>query len=79
MISERLKKVILKELQLEDFAIDAVTVAHEVPGWDSLSHLKILSAVEKEYGVRFASLEIIRLKNVGELQALTDRKVAARK
>jgi acyl carrier protein len=76
VISDRLKKVILKQLALDEFTIESTTVAQEVPGWDSLSHLKILSAVEKEFGVRFRSLEVIRLKNVGELQALVDQKLA---
>ncbi len=74
MISERLKKVILGELKLDDFNLQESTTANLVPGWDSLRHVAILVAVEKEYGIRFRSLEVIRLKNVGELQALVDRK-----
>jgi acyl carrier protein len=79
VISVRLKKVILAELRLDDFQIEAGTLAQDVPGWDSLSHLQILSGVEKEFSIRFASLEIMRLKNIGELQALVDRKMATRK
>mgnify|MGYP001613471680 FL=1 len=74
MISLRLKGVILKELGLADFPLDDQTVATLVPGWDSLRHVSILAAVEDEFGVRFKGLEVIRLKNVGELQALVDRK-----
>jgi acyl carrier protein len=74
MISDELKKVILRELGLEDFAIEDATVATQVPGWDSLSHVRIISAVEEAFGVRFKALEAMRLRNVGELQALVDRK-----
>lgn len=74
MIAERLKKVILQELQLDDFPLSDETMAPQVPGWDSLSHVRILAAVEREYGIRFRGLEVLRLKNVGELQALVDRK-----
>lgn len=73
MISSRLKKVILMELDLEDFPIEDTTVAHMVPGWDSLSHIRVITAVEAEYGLRFRSVELIRLRNVGDLQALIDR------
>jgi acyl carrier protein len=76
MISERLKKVILEQLELEDFAIDDRTTAAMVPGWDSLSHARIVAAVEDEYGIRFDLREIVRLENVGQLQALVDRKTA---
>ena len=41
-----------------------------MPGWDSLSHVKVILAVEKEYGLRFKTMELLRLKNVGDLQAL---------
>lgn len=76
MISERLKAVILRELHLRDFPFTRETVAAEVPGWDSLSHVRILSAVEKEFGVTFRSLEVLRLGSVGDLQDLVDRKLA---
>jgi len=76
LISTRLKKVILGELRLEEFDLQDSTTADKVPGWDSLRHVAILSAIEKEYGVRFRSLEVIRLKNVGQLQTLVDGKVS---
>jgi len=76
MITDRLKMVILRELDIEDFPLTDQTVATELPGWDSLNHVSILAAVEKEFGVRFKTLEVLRLKNVGELQALVNRKLA---
>jgi acyl carrier protein len=75
VISERLKNVILKALELEEFPLDDSTIADTVPGWDSLNHARIIRAVEREYGVRFTTAEVVRLANVGELQALLDRKL----
>ncbi len=77
MVSDRLKKVILAELDLDDWAIVDETVASEVPGWDSLNHVRVISAVEDAYKVRFRTSEIVRLKNVGQLQALLDGKTRA--
>jgi acyl carrier protein len=45
-----------------------------VPGWDSLSHVRVIIAIEENYGIRFKTLEIIRLKNVGQLQRVIDAK-----
>ena len=75
MISERLKRTILNELRLKDFNLKDETRAYEVPGWDSLNHIKVIVAVEKEYKVRFGTAELLRLANVGELQALLDKKL----
>jgi acyl carrier protein len=79
MVSERLKNVILKELDLESFDIVDETLASQVPGWDSLSHVRILGAIEIDYGIRFKGLEVMRLRNVGQLQILVDAKLAAAK
>jgi len=76
MISDRLKQVILRELDVPDFDFEDTTLASEVPGWDSLSHVRVIAAVEKEFRVRFKALEVMRLKNVGELGALLDKKLA---
>ena len=75
MISDELKSVILKALRLEDWEITDATQAAEVPGWDSLSHVNVVSAVEKHFGVRFKSVEALKLSNVGDLQRLVDSKL----
>ena len=78
MIADKLKRVILDVLGLDDYEITASTVAADVPGWDSLAHVRVLTAVEEAYQVRFRSLEVLRVRNVGELQALVERKTAGR-
>lgn len=75
MISEELKSTILKTLKLDNFDLTDETIATQVPGWDSLSHVNIILAVEKDFGIRFKNTEILRLKNVGDLQKLLDMKI----
>jgi acyl carrier protein len=41
--------------------------AGDVVGWDSLSHVPFLIAVEKEFGIRFTSSEIDGFENIGEV------------
>jgi acyl carrier protein len=41
--------------------------ADDVSGWDSLSHVRFLVAVENDFGFRFTSAEIDGFKNVGEV------------
>lgn len=79
MLTEKLKQAILKELGLSTWDLRPETVASDVPGWDSLSHVRVLAAVEDAFDIRFRSLEVVRLKNVGELQALVDKKLATKK
>jgi len=78
MISEKLRRVVLDVLRLDDYDISESTVATDVPGWDSLAHVRVLAAVEKAFDIRFRSLEVLRIRNVGELQAMVDRKTGGR-
>ncbi|MGA8222304.1 MAG: acyl carrier protein [Candidatus Acidiferrales bacterium] len=78
MISNELKKTILSALNLDDWELDEQTTASQVPGWDSLNHVNVIVAVEKHFQVRFSNLEVLRLKNVGDLQRLVDSKTQQR-
>jgi acyl carrier protein len=75
MISDRLKNIILTELNLTNFNIEDSTIASQVPGWDSFNHINIILAIEKDYNLRFKGLEILKVKNIGELQKLIDSKI----
>jgi len=75
MIKPDLKRVILQELKLDDWQMEAETLAAEIPGWDSLSHASIILAVEKAFGVRFSNVEVLKLNNLGDLQRLLDSKL----
>ena len=78
MISDRLKKIICDELYLDPATIEIndETEAPQVPGWDSLNHANIIVAIEKDYGVRFKGLEVLKCNNVGALQALVNSKIS---
>jgi len=73
MISEKLKEIIRHEFDAEGIDLNGDTMAGDVPGWDSFSHISVIHQVEKEFGIRFKPLEIINLKNLGDLQAFIDR------
>ena len=53
--------------------------ANDVDGWDSLTHLNLVIAIEKRFGIKLANAEISRLKeedqNVGTFIELVNRKV----
>ena len=76
MVSDKLKKIISDELGLDNFDFKDETTADQVPGWDSFNHINVILAVEKAYEIRFKGLEILRVKNIGELQNLIDSKIS---
>jgi acyl carrier protein len=62
----------------EELTVMSETTAADVPGWDSLMHVRLIIAVEKAFHVRFSSSEVASLKKVGDLIELLGRKTAAR-
>jgi acyl carrier protein len=63
----------------DQLAITETTAASDIEGWDSLAHLNLVIALEKQFGIKFATAEISRLRadnsNVGTLIGLLNRKV----
>jgi acyl carrier protein len=64
----------------DDEALDLQpeTTAAGVEGWDSLTHIDLIVALEREFKIKFTTAEVTRLKNVGELAALIDKKLPVR-
>lgn len=50
------------------------TRASDVAGWDSLTHVQLIVAVEKAFGVRFTTKAVQGLACVGDLVALIARR-----
>ncbi len=53
------------------------TTAHDLDGWDSLSHVNLITTVEATFGIRFSQKELLRQRNVGNLMEDIQRKLAA--
>ena len=54
-------------LDEESLNLTRETTANDVDGWDSLTHIQLIVAIEKKFKVKFSSKEILSWKNVGEL------------
>ncbi|AKK72823.1 acyl carrier protein [Chryseobacterium sp. P1-3] len=66
-ILNQLSNVFREELDNEEITLTAETTANDVEEWDSLSHIQLIVAVEKAFGIRFTSSEIQSWNNVGEM------------
>ena len=60
------KKDILEKVQTifrdirdnEDIVLSEMTTANDIEEWDSLSHIQLIVAIEKAFGIKFTSYEV---------------------
>lgn len=50
------------------------TTAEDVEGWDSLTHIDLIVALERKFRVKFTTGEVGKLANVGDLVNLIKSK-----
>jgi len=51
--------------------------ANEVDGWDSLSHVNLITTIEAKFNIRFTQKELLKQRNVGDLITNIDLKLAS--
>lgn len=68
-ILERIQRLLREQLENDDIELQPATTANDVNGWDSLTHVQLISAIEKEFKIRLSSREIFKWNNVGEMVA----------
>ena len=66
-ILAKLQEIFREELDKDNLVINEQSSAQNVDGWDSLSHIQLISAIEDEFDLSFTSKEIMSWKNVGEM------------
>jgi acyl carrier protein len=76
-IYDQLEPIFCDVLDLPKVELNAGTTAGDVPGWDSVAHIRILIAVEQNLGIEFTSEEINSLQNVGEMVSIIKAKRGA--
>ena len=52
---------------VDDLVINNTTNSDEIEDWDSLNHINLVSAIEKEFKIKFALGELMTLKDVGAM------------
>lgn len=66
-IIERLTEVFREVFDDDSIKINDRTTANDIEEWDSLEHINLIEAVEKEFSMRFQMREVSGMKDVGEM------------
>ena len=55
----------LFDTEVED--ITPATTAEQVEGWDSMTHLEVIGAIEAHFKIKFATAQLMRFQTVGDM------------
>ena len=66
-ILDEVNRIFCEVLANDSIELKNETTANDVKGWDSLSHIELVVAVEKHFKIRFNFAELQKFKNVGEM------------
>jgi len=71
-MNEQLQQLLCDLLDLEPGDVHPGLARDEVDGWDSLNHLRLITAVEETFAVKFSMDEIESVDGIGRLRDLLE-------
>ena len=73
---EQLQPIFRDVLDQPNLTLTLNSSGQTIEGWDSLTHINLVSAIEHEFKIKFALGELQDLKNVGDMIELMRTKLA---
>jgi acyl carrier protein len=74
-VREKILEILVANLGHNDFEFNDELTAGDVRGWDSLSHMAIITGIEERFQIKFKIREINKLKNMKTLIELVQSKI----
>ncbi len=65
-VTKRLNKIFNKIFIDSEFVFSRDLTASDIDEWDSLTHINLIVAIEKEFGISFTLEELEQQNNVGD-------------
>jgi acyl carrier protein len=74
-VFRRVRLVIARVFGDDDVVVTPSTTASDMEGWDSVSNIEVLIALEREFAIRFSTGEMASSENVGQLVELIEMRL----
>jgi acyl carrier protein len=75
-IYARLTKIMRDVFDDETLVATPELTANDVKDWDSVSHITLVVAIEQEFGIKFKTAELEKMKNVAHMVEQIEKKLA---
>ncbi len=74
-VLEKVNIIFKDNFNKEDLVITEQTVAADIPAWDSLEHINLITAIEDEFDMQFTMKEVTGMQTVGEMLTIIVERV----
>lgn len=68
--------IVAEVFDLDEAEVKDDLTPETVDGWDSLAHLRLVTTVEQELGIKFSMNEVESIDSVGKLKEYVQQRVA---
>lgn len=76
-VRDEVIKIMAGILEVDPSELHDDTAIGDIPKWDSLQHLNIISAIEQKFGIRFTPDVLMDLEDVSDIVKATEDRVNA--
>ena len=74
-VIEKIDAIVAASVNHHEFTMTEATTPEDVRAWDSLANAMIITAIEKEFGIKFKFMEMSSWKSVGDLADIIIKKL----
>lgn len=75
-IIDRLTPIAREAFQNEELVLSDELSAENVDSWNSLAFMKLLTAIETDFGFKFKMMELIQLNTMGDILDAMEKHLA---
>ncbi len=69
-MDEQIKELVADVLDLDEDEITAELSPDDTEYWDSMNHLRLVTALEEEFDIKLTMDEVQSIENVGDIYAV---------
>lgn len=70
---KRIERILRHIFEDQSIKISENTTASDIPAWDSLMHMTVISEIEEEFGLTFTFNEVSDFNKIGDIVKCIDK------
>lgn len=66
-ILKEITPIFARILEHNNFELTETSTTEDIDGWDSLTHMIIITEIEEHFNIKFKLVDLMSMENIGEL------------